>query len=188
MLQTLDSIIQTLGFLDLDRNDPKLTRFGDYQVPSIASDEQQAADSAVAAVVAYEPSYAHGHHKHSHYQQPGGHSHSHSIISPVTASARVASDVAGGVAGSGSSGIADGGCSCALFKISSTNPQSAKTTPFWLATPGWHSSWSLAETRYEEQRRLVWNALTLAAAHVSYANSLGEPPLDLAITKPWMVR
>lgn len=187
MLQTLDSIIQTLGFLDLDRNDPKLTRFGDYQVPSIASDEQQAADSAVAAVVAYEPSYAHGHHKHSHYQQPGGHSHSHSIISPVTASARVAGDV-GGVAGTGLSGIADGGCSCALFKISSTNPQSAKTTPFWLATPGWHSSWSLAETRYEEQRRLVWNALTLAAAHVSYANSLGEPPLDLAITKPWMVR
>ena len=94
----------------------------------------------------------------------------------------------GASSSTGMGDVVEAGCSCTLFKISSTSPQSAKTTPFWLATPGWNSSWSLAETRYEEQRRLVWSALTLATAHVSYTNSLGEAPLDLAITKPWMVR
>lgn len=199
MLQSMDSIIRTLGFLDLDANDPRLTHFADHQVPSIESVEQQAMDSAVAAVVAHDPSHAHGHQKHNSYQQHGyanSHSQSHSVVSPVVAAARLGGD--GGLAGTTSSsmvggqslgiGIADGGCSCTLFKISTMNPRNADTTPFWLATPGWNSSWTMAETKYEEQRRLVWSALTLAAAHVSYANSLGEPPLDLAITKPWMVR
>lgn len=197
MLQTLDSIIRTLGFLDLDTNDPRLTRFRDHQVPSIESVEQQAMDSAVVAVVASDSSHTHGHHKHNPYEKHGYvNSHSHTVVSPVVAAARLGGD--GGLTGTTSSsmvggqslgiGIADGGCSCTLFKISSMNPRNSDTTPFWLATPGWNSSWTLAETKYEEQRRLVWSSLTLAAAHVSYVNSLGEPPLDLAITKPWMVR
>lgn len=85
-------------------------------------------------------------------------------------------------------GVADGGCSCSLFKISTTSPSSKKITPFWLSTPGWSKDWDMVETKREEQRRLVWCALTLGAAHLSYFSSVDDAPLNLAITKPWNVR
>lgn len=213
MIQTLDSIIRMLGFLDLDVGDPKLTRFGDHQVPSIESAEQQAMDSAAAAVVvAYDSSNASSaaaaaHHQHvsnghaypHHHSANGGYGMMNPAVavgSSLSGRSKLGNTLASTIAEAGTVvggqslglGIADGGCSCALFKISSMSPQSAKSTPFWLATPGWNSSWSLAETRYEEQRRLVWSSLTLAAGFVSYCNSMGVPPIDLAITKPWMVR
>ena len=178
MLQTLDGLIRWLGFLELDQNHPKLTRFGDHQVPSVVTPSRiiEAPYDAVR--------------RHDHVAAPFTALHS---ISAVREMGRPI--VRGGATGSGSPNLGfhigemtDGGCSCALFKISSMNPQTAKMTPFWLETPGWNSSWSLAETRYEEQRRLVWCALMLATAQVSFTNSLGQPPLDLAITKPWMFK
>lgn len=213
MLQTLDSLIQSLGFLSLDASDPRVTRFGDHQVPIVpailpASQPQalfQGEGSSRAAMMdVYRQQLSRAH-------QQLGQAHAHAPATQLLDGVGVGGVGAnmgmnmgmGGSAGSsptlnpapGASSsnptggdVAEAGCSCTLFKISSTSPQSAKTTPFWLATPGWNSSWSLAETRYEEQRRLVWSALTLATAHVSYTNSLGEAPLDLAITKPWMVR
>ncbi|KAF8318453.1 hypothetical protein DL93DRAFT_2054507 [Clavulina sp. PMI_390] len=155
MLQTLDSLIRTLGFLDMDINDPQLTRFRDHT--GVVGTSLMARTRG-------------------------------STSPPGLRVGNAGMGVGGSISGVGSSTLdGGGGCSCTLFKISSTNPTSAKTTPFWLATPGWNSSWTLAETRFEEQRRLVWSAMTLAAAHVSYSNSLGLPPLDLAITKPWMI-
>src|SRR5580693_1378425 len=35
MLQTLDGLIRWLGFLQIDQDDPKLTRFGDHEVPTV---------------------------------------------------------------------------------------------------------------------------------------------------------
>lgn len=171
MLQTLDNIIRWLGFLELDQNDPKLSRFGHYQVPTAPT-------------------------------QPRGIEAPHNTVHGA-ARAFSALDSAGGVGGAMTDsdvmrpgfqkppdiGEAAGGrCSCALFKISTTDPRSAKLTPLCLATPGWNSSWSPTEVRYEEQRRLVWCALMLATGFVSYSHLLGQPPLDLAITKPWMFK
>jgi hypothetical protein len=176
MLRTLDSIIRWLGFLELDQDDPKLTRFGVYQVPIVITQPR-------AVEAPYDTMHRHG----------------------LAADASAALDSVGAVEGVsrpmvgsgtvrpgppklglGTGEMADRGCSCALLKISSTNPQSAKLMPFWLATPGWNSSWSLVETRYEEQRRLVWCALILATGQLSYGHLQGHPPPDLAITKPWM--
>lgn len=225
ILQTLDSIIQTLGYLELDAQDPRVTRFIENEVPSIP-ERALALDFPVAAETY--SSHLTGDVRAQHVQTlthpgygsnlvslsvaPGPTSLGESISMPngvgpndVVNPRSGAVDISlltatrasnsppntGSLSASGSGGSphahAEVGCSCTLFKISSTSPQSAKTTPFWLATPGWNSGWSLAETRYEEQRRLVWSALTLAAAHVSFTHSLGQAPLDLAITKPWLV-
>jgi hypothetical protein len=175
MLQTLDSIIRWLGFLELDQDDPKLTRFGDCQVPTVIT-ESRAIEAPYATVrglaadsfAALDSVAVRG------------------VSRPI-----VGSDVmrpGPQKLGLGIDEKANRGCSCALFKISSTNPQSTKLTPFWLSTPGWNSSWSLVETRHEEQRRLVWCALILATGQLSYRHLLGQPPLDLAITKPWMFK
>jgi hypothetical protein len=177
MLQTLDSIIRWLGLLELDQNDPRVTRFGDYQVPT-----------AVTQPRVIEAPY-------DTVQRHGLAAGAFAALDSVGAVGRVSRPMVGsGVMRPGphkpgpGTGEIDGGCSCARFTISSTDPQGAKLVPLCLATPGWNSSWSLAETRYEEQRRLVWCALNLAMGHVSYGHSLGQPPLDLAITKPWMFK
>lgn len=239
ILQTLDSLIRSLGFLDLDAGDPRVTRFGDYQVPSVVNSRSNSpmvsggglllTDTSGRVDEAYSHGYANGHPDarttfavHDAVGGVGGISHSSvrdamsmsgilplspnnngALPHPLAQSSSASSTLP--IASSTNSAtsphhthshthtahspqIPESGCSCTLFKNSSTSPSSVKTTPFWVATPGWNSSWSLAETRFEEQRRLVWSALMLATAHVSYANSLGQPPLDLAITKPWMVR
>lgn len=171
MLQTLDGLIRWLGFLEIDEGDPKLTRFSDHEVPTVITQPR-------ANQTPYDTVYPHDH--------AGGALDSVRVVGGVGRP-----KVRGGTMGSSPQNVGEmesRGCSCADFKISSMNPQSAKLTPFWLSTPGWNSSWSLAETRYEEQRRLVWCALMLATAQVSFTNSLGQPPLDLAITKPWMFK
>ncbi|KAF9519731.1 hypothetical protein BS47DRAFT_1358046 [Hydnum rufescens UP504] len=61
---------------------------------------------------------------------------------------------------------------------------SSKTiTPLWLACPGWSEEWSVVETRREEQRRLVWNTLSLTSGFLSYYNSLMSQ--NLSIAKAW---
>lgn len=166
MLQTLDSIIHWLGFLTLDQCDPKLSRFGDYQVPTVIAQPR---------VIATDPFAVLG--STGAVGRIGRPMVGHSVTRPGPQPSRL-----------GSSGMADGGCSCARFQVSSMDSQSAKLMPLCLATPAWDPSWSLAETQYEEHRRLAWCALTLATAHLSYTHSLGQPPLDLAITNPGMFR
>lgn len=169
MMRTLDSIIRSLGFLELDRNDPQLTRFGEYQVTTVIQPQ--------VTEVPYDTV------------------HAQCLATTASAAGELRPMVGSDVVGLGpqtlshSTGqMADVRCSCALFEVSSMNPQSAKSTPFWLGTPGWNSSWPLVEMRYEEHRRLVWCALMLATGFVNYNHSLGHPPPDLAITKPWMFK
>ena len=87
-----------------------------------------------------------------------------------------------------SSVIADGGCSCSLFQVETTSPESKKLTPSWLTCPGWNSAWSLVETRKEEQRRVVWCALAMVGGCVTYWMSQGDKIFDFNIWKPWKVR
>jgi hypothetical protein len=81
----------------------------------------------------------------------------------------------------------NGGCSCSHFQLSNTFPASQKITPFWTFSPGWSEEWDVAETRREEQRRLVWNALTLTSGLLAYYDSADHTSLNLSLTKPWNV-
>jgi hypothetical protein len=79
------------------------------------------------------------------------------------------------------------GCSCLHLQLSNTSPSSKKITPFWGTCPGWSEEWDVVETRREEQRRLVWNALALTSGHLSYYDSVDRTSLNLGIAKPWNV-
>ncbi|KAF9519732.1 hypothetical protein BS47DRAFT_1312358 [Hydnum rufescens UP504] len=84
-----------------------------------------------------------------------------------------------------SPGVTKRGCSCSHFQLSNTSPSSKKITPFWLACPGWSEEWGVIETRREEQRRLIWNTLTVASGHLSHYDSVRRTSRNLGITKPW---
>jgi len=75
------------------------------------------------------------------------------------------------------------GCSCSRFQLSNTSPSSKTITPLWLACPGWSEEWVVVETRREEQRRLVWSALSLTSGFLSYYDSLMSQTLSIA--KAW---
>jgi hypothetical protein len=79
------------------------------------------------------------------------------------------------------------GCSCLHFQLPNMSPSSRKITPFWIACPGWSEEWDVVETRREEQRRLVWNALTIISGHLSYHDSVNRTFHNLSLAKPWNV-
>ena len=54
--------------------------------------------------------------------------------------------------------------------------------------PGWSTSWTVAETRKEELRILVWSTLILGTAHIAQAMGNGHRPMNLHINKPWQVQ
>ncbi|KAF9515856.1 hypothetical protein BS47DRAFT_1315770, partial [Hydnum rufescens UP504] len=135
-LALLDSIITSLGLLDMDASEPDVSHFARHTVPSIPMTET--------------------HLNHLHMMYPAN-----------------------------SSVVADGGCSCSLFQIETTSPDSKTLTPSWLTCPGWNSGWSLADTRKEEQRRVVWCALALAGGCITYWMSQGGGVFDFNVWKPW---
>ncbi|KAF9519727.1 hypothetical protein BS47DRAFT_1083978 [Hydnum rufescens UP504] len=77
------------------------------------------------------------------------------------------------------------GCSCSHFQLSNTSPSSRKITPLWFASPGWSEEWAVVETRREEQRRLIWNTLTVTSGHLSYYDYVERTSLKLSIARPW---
>ncbi|KAF9508632.1 hypothetical protein BS47DRAFT_1332585 [Hydnum rufescens UP504] len=77
------------------------------------------------------------------------------------------------------------GCSCSRFQLSNMSLSSKKITPLWLACPGWSEEWVVLETRREEQRRLVWSALSLTSGFLSYYDS--RMSQSLSIAKAWNV-
>ncbi|KAF9519726.1 hypothetical protein BS47DRAFT_1083994 [Hydnum rufescens UP504] len=77
------------------------------------------------------------------------------------------------------------GCSCSRFQLSSTSPSSRKITPLWFTSPGWSEEWGVAETRREEQRRLIWNTLTVTSGHLSYYDFVDRTSQNFSIAKPW---
>jgi hypothetical protein len=80
------------------------------------------------------------------------------------------------------------GCSCFHLQLSNTSPSSRKITPFWGACPGWSKEWNVVETRKEEQRRLVWAALSVISGHLSYHGSVNRTFQNFSLAKPWNVR
>lgn len=52
----------------------------------------------------------------------------------------------------------------------------------------WPTLESSAETRREEQRRLVWSALKLGTGHMSYFLAVGLKSVDWNICRPWKAR
>jgi hypothetical protein len=82
-------------------------------------------------------------------------------------------------------GATNRGCSCLHLPLSNTSPSSRKITPFWGAGPGWSEECDVVETRREEQRRLVWSALTYTSGFLSHYNS--DMCQNLGIAKTWNV-
>ncbi|KAH9922814.1 uncharacterized protein BXZ73DRAFT_91534 [Epithele typhae] len=60
------------------------------------------------------------------------------------------------------------GCHCARFTLGHTWPMVREFAPLWNMTPTWQSSWTEADIRKEECRRLVWSSVGLTASHSSY--------------------
>jgi hypothetical protein len=78
-------------------------------------------------------------------------------------------------------------CSCSHFQLSNTSPSSRKITPLWFTSPCWSEEWGVVETRREEQRRLIWNTLTIASGQLSYYDSVERTSQNLTIDRPWNV-
>lgn len=69
-------------------------------------------------------------------------------------------------------------CACHALSIACTTTHS-QLTPFWISSPGWDPSWTEAEIRREESRRLVWSALTLAAGFTAHDAAFAKDPTEL---------
>ncbi|KAG8747602.1 hypothetical protein FRC10_000144 [Ceratobasidium sp. 414] len=69
-------------------------------------------------------------------------------------------------------------CSCHALSIACTATH-AQMTPFWISSPGWDPSWTEAEIRREESRRLVWSSLTLAAGFTAHDAAFAKDPAEL---------
>ncbi|KAG9101620.1 hypothetical protein FS749_005158 [Ceratobasidium sp. UAMH 11750] len=69
-------------------------------------------------------------------------------------------------------------CACHTLSIVCTTTH-AQMTPFWVSSPGWDPSWTEAEIRREESRRLVWSSLTLAAGFTAHDAAFAKDPADL---------
>lgn len=58
------------------------------------------------------------------------------------------------------------------------------TTATWSFPPAWDPSWSEAEVKSEETRRLCWSALILVANHTVARAAEQREPLDLFLVNP----
>ncbi|KDQ55598.1 hypothetical protein JAAARDRAFT_133685 [Jaapia argillacea MUCL 33604] len=80
-------------------------------------------------------------------------------------------------------------CSCRHFSHLTPSSPVTSGSPFptdsqqmsysWSATLGWDPSWSDAEVRKEEGRRVCWSALSLVSGYTAYCVMFQEKPLDL---------
>lgn len=77
-----------------------------------------------------------------------------------------------------------GSCECATLSLGHQWASASEHTPLWLSTPAWEENWSDNEVRKESCRRLVWSAVTLAAAHSSYATAQKTSGPDLFVSNP----
>ncbi|KAG9102780.1 hypothetical protein FRC06_001144 [Ceratobasidium sp. 370] len=69
-------------------------------------------------------------------------------------------------------------CACHALSIACTTTH-AQMTPFWISSPGWDPTWTEAEIRREESRRLVWSSLTLAAGFTAHDAAFARDPAEL---------
>lgn len=76
------------------------------------------------------------------------------------------------------------GCSCQALSLGQNWPMASNFTPLWLHTAAWDQTWSEAEIRKEESRRLCWSSLCLAAAHTSHSAAFSQAPLDFYLIQP----
>lgn len=79
-------------------------------------------------------------------------------------------------------------CDCMSFTLGGLQPEATERSPSWLATPGWDPSWTAAEIRQEECRRLVWCVHQGATGQTVHYLTLGLPPPDYFVTDPFNVR
>ena len=75
-------------------------------------------------------------------------------------------------------------CVCSELNLGRLWPDAKDHVPFWLNAPGWNPTWTDAEIRREECRRLCWNTLHLFAGYTTYRTSLGLNLLDLFLLHP----
>jgi hypothetical protein len=59
-----------------------------------------------------------------------------------------------------------------------------RMSPTWATSIVWDSSWTEADVRAEETRRLCWSALSLAVEHTAHCAAFHREPLDLFLTRP----
>ena len=59
-----------------------------------------------------------------------------------------------------------------------------RMSPTWATSITWDASWTEADVRAEETRRLCWSALSLAVEHTAHCAAFRRDPLDLFITRP----
>lgn len=76
------------------------------------------------------------------------------------------------------------GCTCASMSLGNTWSAAKEYTPLWLSTPAWDDTWSEAEIKKEECRRLCWSTLFLACGHSNYAWAHRERGLNLFVVDP----
>ncbi|EJC99066.1 uncharacterized protein FOMMEDRAFT_95074, partial [Fomitiporia mediterranea MF3/22] len=75
-------------------------------------------------------------------------------------------------------------CICNELSLGYNWSEAKEHVPFWLNSPAWNPSWTDAEIRREECRRLCWNTLHLFAGYTTYRTSLGLATLDLFLLHP----
>ena len=79
-------------------------------------------------------------------------------------------------------------CICNELSLGRNWPGAQEHAPLWLSTAAWDPSWSVAEIRREECRRLCWNALTIAAGYTTYRSAHGLDSPDMFVLQPSNVR
>ena len=80
--------------------------------------------------------------------------------------------------------VSQGTCRCNELCLGYGWKEAKTLVPFWLCTPMWSPTWTEAEIRREECRRLCWNTLLLFASYTSYCAGLGIGVLDLFLLRP----
>jgi hypothetical protein len=153
-MKFLDSIICGLHLLQVDNEDPYLSRFSPRSVPAIEYAQR---------------------HEPFRINHPQRQSFDANGTRGLVDSGQILQQNFGQEA--------TVGCNCLSLTLGSQEPSSVRFTPLWGSTPAW-SSTNEGEIRKESIRRLCWSSIIVAAGHVSYSTVAFMPPVQLAISNP----
>jgi len=169
-MELLDNTIFVLQLTRLDQQNPNAPRFGRNQVPSIPRKWPTSIFPPISGPLVAERSNAVATFTPSdpHLAQPCAHATSSTSLTLSTS-------------------FLPQKCPCETLSLLG-NEEAHRVTPHWLMAPNWPAPWSTHEILQEQDRRLVWSSLTLAAAFNAAVLSGGMPLLDLHIIRPENVR